>query len=174
MDKRSYEFDPCEIDGSNKIEETLDNWRPKEKTNQLKISQWRLKQNGENCNKSPGLDDLKKIMMHLKNKKSDSDIMKAFGIASETLVAIKREKYDPVDGISLDNQSKIYKEFERLEKNIIKIMSSLDYLCDILLIDTEQETKFRKILGIKKKKIESGYLSALKQKKRDKTNNEEE
>ncbi len=153
MSEASYEFDPCSIDGSDQEETvTLDNWKPS--TNKPKIipSKWRQDSIGNDFNQQPGIDELHKILMHLKRKVSDSDIMKAFGINAQTLVAIKKDKYDPVTGISLDNQSKIYKEFKRLENKIEKIMRGLNYIAEIMFIEKSDLTKFKKILN--KPKIE--------------------
>lgn len=148
--ERSYAFDPCTIDGSDKKEITIiDSWKPgAKKKDSLVMSQWRLNQNGNSHDLSPGIDELKKISVHLKNKHSDCDIMKLFGISSETLVAIKRGCYCPVDGISLDNQSKIHKEFMRLEKMLDKIKEALIFM----FAEEKNFDEFKKKLGIKSKK----------------------
>ena len=101
------------MDASCNEEITLDNWKPSTQKKHIQKSEWREKQNNGDFNQSPGIDELYKINMYLKKKYPDSEIMDVFGITSETLVAIKRNCYDPIDGISLDNQSKIYKEFLR-------------------------------------------------------------
>jgi hypothetical protein len=95
--------------------------------------------------------------MYLKKKASDSDIMKAFGINAETLVAIKKDKYDPVEGISLDNQSKIYKEFKRLENRIDSLFNGIDHIAECIFI-TEEDKKtyknsFKKTKAKKEKKV---------------------
>ena len=84
--------------------------------------------------------------MHLKKKISDAEIMKAFGITAETLVAIKRHKYDPIDGISLDNQSKIYKQFSSLQEQIESQMRGLNHLADIIFrfVDKKEKEEFKK------------------------------
>src|SRR6185369_10416128 len=91
--EQSYNFDPCTLDDSQDDEVTLDNWKPTPKNDGIIQSEWRQKQIGNNFNQQPGIDELKKIDMYLKKKKSDADIMRAFGINAETLVAIKKNKY---------------------------------------------------------------------------------
>jgi len=143
MSETSYDFDPCTLDNSQDDEEiTLDNWKPRTKSNEIIQSEWRQKQIGNNFNQEPGMDELKKIEMYLKKKKSDSDIMKTFGINAETLVAIKKNKYCPIDGISMDNLSKIYSEFKSLGTQILKLQRSSDYLSKILFIDPNDLKKY--------------------------------
>lgn len=153
--ERSYAFDPCSIDGSDQEEVTLDSWKPSVKKDNLVMSEWRQTQNANSHDLSPGIDELKKIAAYLKKKKSDSDIMKAFGISSETLVAIKRGCYSPVDGISLDNQSKIHKEFVRLQKNLDKLKDTLLFIGEIMFTDDEMHKEFKKKLGLKPKKAKT-------------------
>jgi uncharacterized protein YktA (UPF0223 family) len=143
MSERSYEFDPCSIDGSDKEKVTLDSWKPTEHNPEIVASKWREQQIGNNFNQQPGIDELQKIQMYLKRKAPDSEIMKAFGITSETLVAIKKDKYDPVEGISLDNQSKIYKEFKRLEERIDSLLRGIDYIGDCLYTDDLSKFHFK-------------------------------
>jgi hypothetical protein len=149
----SYEFDPCSIDESDKEEEpvTLDNWKPSTQQPKIVASQWRQDAIGTNFNQQPGLDELHKIHMFLKKKAADADIMKAFGITAETLVAIKKEKYDPIDGIALDNQSKIYKEFRKVEEKIEGFVRGLNYIAEIMFIDKEEKAKFKKSMKKPKK-----------------------
>ncbi len=120
----------------------------------LHKSEWRAEQNKGDYKQEPGIDDLYKINMHLKKKFPDHEIMEVFGITSETLVAIKRNCYDPVDGISLDNQSKIYKEFERVNKKLHKIKLALKYLADNHL-NEEHGMMIKKLLGMIVKNKES-------------------
>ena len=142
----SYEFDPCSIDESDKEEEpvTLDNWKPTEHKPKIIASQWRQDAIGTNFNQQPGIDELNKIHMYLKKKASDCEIMKAFGITAETLVAIKKDKYDPVDGISLDNQSKIYKEFKRLEDRIDSLLRGIDYIAECMFTTKKDKAAYKK------------------------------
>ena len=153
----SYEFDPCSIDESDKEEEpvTLDNWKPTEHKPKIIASQWRQDAIGTNFNQQPGLDELNKIHMYLKKKASDSDIMKAFGINAETLVAIKKDKYEPVDGISLDNQSKIYKEFKRLEDRIDSLLRGIDYVAECMFSSKKDKAAYKKSFK-KPKKVSPG------------------
>lgn len=148
----SYSFDPCSIDGSNEEEITLDNWKPTVKTDRLVMSEWRLNQNGTNHDLDPGIDELKKIQSYLRKKRSDSDIMKMFGVSSETLVAIKKGCYSPVDGISMDNLSKIQKEFAALEKKIERHKETLIFMGEIMFTDIEMLKDFNKKLGRRDKK----------------------
>ncbi len=146
MGERSYEFDPCEVDGSNQEEpESLDNWKPSLKKKAIVQSEWRKNQIGDNFNQQPGIDELKKIYMFLNKKASDAEIMQTFGITAEMLVAIKKEKYDPVDGISLDSQSKIYKEFENLGKQISKLRRMIDEMVNIMFPDKEGKDAFKEL-----------------------------
>lgn len=145
MSEASYEFDPCSIDGSDKEEPvTLDNWKPTEKKSKIVMSKWRQETNGTNYNQQPGIDELNKILMFLKKKASDTEIMQAFGITAETLVAIKKDKYDPVDGISLDNQSKIYKEFKRLEDRIESLLRGINHIAECIFIDKKDKAAYKK------------------------------
>jgi hypothetical protein len=144
MGNRSYEFDPCSIDGSDKEGVTLDNWKPNTMKPEIVQSEWRKNQIADNNNQQPGLDDLKKIKMFLSQKKSDAEIMKVFGITAEMLVAIKKDKYSPVDGISLDNQSKIYKEFTRLETKILLLEAAINYIAEAIFFDKDSKKEFLK------------------------------
>jgi DNA-binding Xre family transcriptional regulator len=157
MAEESYTFDPCSIDGSDKEKVTLDNYKPTVHKPLIVPSSWRQNQIGDNFNQQPGMDELKKIMMYLKRKASDSEIMKAFGITAETLVSIKKDKYDPVEGISLDNQSKIYKEFKRLEDRIDSLLRGINFISECMFTDRiskdAYKKSFRKPKKEKKEKI---------------------
>jgi DNA gyrase/topoisomerase IV subunit A len=151
MSEQSYEFDPCSIDGSDKEEVTLDSWKPKAKIEGMPLSQWRQDQIGSNFNQQPGIDELNKIHAFIKQRKSDSDIMKAFGITAETLIAIKKDKYDPVEGISLDNQSKIYKEFKRLEERIDSLLRGINHIAECMFTTKADKAAYKKSLKKPKK-----------------------
>lgn len=157
MSEASYDFDPCSIDGSDQEDEevTLDNWKPSEKKSKIVASKWRQEQIDGNYNQQPGLDELNKIHMYLMKKESDSDIMNAFGINAETLVAIKKDKYDPVDGISLDNQSKIYKEFNRLEDRIDSLLRGIDYIAECMFSSKKDKAAYKRSFK-KPKKVSPG------------------
>lgn len=152
MMSASYEFDPCSIDGSDK-EVTLDSWTPTVKEVGVPKSEWRQKQNDGNQNQQPGIDELKKINMFLKRKYPDHQIMDAFGITSETLVAIKRECFSPVTGISLDNQSKIYKEFTSIDKKLDRVFEALKFLVDNVFStkDSAKRMAFKTLISTPKK-----------------------
>jgi len=164
MSEASYEFDPCSIDDSDKEEEpiTLDNWKPTEHKPKIVASQWRQDSIGTNFNQQPGFDELQKIHMYLKKKASDSDIMKAFGISAETLIAIKKEKYDPVDGISLDNQSKIYIEFKRLEDRIDSLLRGIDYIAECMFSSKKDKAAYKKSFKKPKKAKPGAKVSSPK------------
>lgn len=141
----SYEFDPCTIDGSDEVkgEITLDNWKPSPKKNVIVQAQWRKEQIGDNFNQEPGIDEITKINMYLKKKKPDSEIMRVFGINAETLVAIKKGLYCPVEGIALDNLSKIHAEFNRLNNALTKVRRGIEYLAETLFIDKKDLQDFK-------------------------------
>jgi len=149
MGDLSYEFDVCSVDGSDK-EVTLDEWKPSVKDNSIQKSEWRKNQNNGDYDQQPGLDELKKINMYLKKDYPDSQIMDTFGISSETLVAIKRGCYDPIEGISLDNQIKIYKEFSRLNQKIGKLNRKIEQFQEVFRFifekDEEKRAFFEKIM----------------------------
>lgn len=168
MTAGSYTFDPCSIDGSNEV--TLDNWKPTHTRPKLVPSKWRAAQNGDNSNQDPGIDDLKKIAMHLKNRCPDADIMKMFAITAETLVAIKRNCYSPVEGISLDNQSKIYKEFAKIEKKLLKIKDAMDFAADNLIKDKMVRKQFKTLsrMAYPKKRIDDSDEEEQHGKRRNK------
>ena len=148
MSEASYEFDPDNINESDEDAEveTIDNWKPSVKKSTIEPSQWRQKQIDGNYNQLPGLDELQKIHMYIKKKASDADIMHTFGIAAETLIAIKKNNYDPIDGISLDNQSKIYKEFNRLNDKIASLLRGLNHMAKIMFIDKKERDEYKNSL----------------------------
>lgn len=157
MKKKSYQFDPCSIDGSDQEDISLDDWKPTVKTPKIVQSKWRQESIGDDFNQQPGLDELRKIHTYLKKKASDAEIMRAFGISAETLIAIKKDNYSPVEGISLDNQSKIYKEFKRLEAKILSLSRGMKHIGKIMFIDEEEKLAFKKAMkkpkSVKKKKL---------------------
>lgn len=145
MKEKSYEFDPCELDGSNLENEeniTLDNWQPSEKKKKLIQSEWRKNSIGKDFNQEPGIDDLKKINLYIKQKYSDSQIMNFFGINAETLIAIKQHRYSPFDGIQLDTYEKIHNEIKLMNDKIKYLQNGLDYLSNILLIESKDKEHF--------------------------------
>jgi hypothetical protein len=143
----SYHRDDCDT-------VTLDNWAPSEKVSAVPKSQWRQEQNKGDFNQHPGLDELRKINKYLKKGYPDHQIMESFGITSETLVAIKRECYSPVTGISLDNQSKIYKEFARIDKKLDRVFAAFKLLSDNVFDskDTAKRLLFKTLISPPKKK----------------------
>ena len=121
---------------------TLDNWEPSPKTNEIAQSNWRKELIGDDINQQPSIDDLRKIKMYLGKDAADSDIMKKFGITAETLVAIKKDKYCPVDGIKLDNLSKIHKHFDYIEKKLHYLTRANNYMSKLLFVDDISMKKF--------------------------------
>jgi len=153
--KERYEYDPSAVDISSN-DGTLDNWKPRVRKKTIVKSEWRQMQNAGNHNQQPGIDEIKKINGYLKRKYPDFEIMDAFGISAETLVAIKRDCYCPVDGISLDNLSKIYKEFTRLENRLAKLTDAIKFIADNAFNDSygaKRET-LRQLIKVRKKEPE--------------------
>lgn len=135
MIEESYEFDPCTIDGSDQSTDgfqSIDDWKPTPKSKRIPKSEWRQVANQGRFDNKPGLDDIRKIEGFLKKKYDDYDIMETFGINAQTLIAIKTGNYDPIDGISLDNQSKIYREFKEVATDIHNLRMALTMIADIL------------------------------------------
>ncbi len=75
---------------------TLDNWTPSDKELVLQKSGWRTQQNANKYNLLPGADELRKINAFLKKKYPDYQIMEAFGINCDILMAIKHDCYSPI------------------------------------------------------------------------------
>lgn len=69
--------------------------------------------------------------------------MRVFGINAETLVAIKKGRYCPVEGIALDNLSKIHAEFNRLDNALTKVRRGIEYLAETLFIDKKDLQDFK-------------------------------
>jgi hypothetical protein len=92
--------------------------------------------------------------MHLKQRKSEHEIMDAFGIDAKTLLAIKSDRYCPVDGIKLDNLSKIYKGFEHIEKRLDTMYQALNLLADNAFDEnqTAKRLQFKTLVKLTKKK----------------------
>jgi DNA-binding Xre family transcriptional regulator len=148
MKEEFYEFDPCEIDESYDEEEdenenSLDNWKPVLVRKQIVQSKWRKDQIKDNANQQPNLDDIRKIHMHLNKDVPDSEIMQVFGISCETLVAIKKDKYCPVDGIKFDTLSKIYKHFDFLERKLKYLSRANNYISKLIFMDDISLKKFK-------------------------------
>lgn len=169
MIEESYEFDPCTIDGSDQSTDgfqSIDDWKPTPKSNRIPKSEWRQTANQGRFDNKPGMDDLRKIESFLKKKYDDYDIMETFGINAQTLIAIKTGNYDPLDGISLDNQSKIYREFKKVSSEIHKLRLALTMVADIL-------AEGMPCILVDSFKMSIGY-QAIKKKERSKQLAEEE
>lgn len=150
-----YEFDPTTFDESEDEQITLDNWKPSKKESKIIQSEWRKRQIGTNFNQEPGVDDLKKIQMFLKKKRPDAEVMTAFGISAEVLVAIKKGFYCPMEGINMDNINKIQKEFKRVDEIIKKLRRGADYIAEILFIDKKDLKKYKDCCDGRKGKKDS-------------------
>jgi hypothetical protein len=139
MNDKSYFFDPCDLDEEDKLDDgiTLDNWKPRDRKKGLVQSDWRQNQIGKDFDQQPGIDDITKIESFLRKKVSDPEIMKYFGISADTLVAIKKGTYCPVEGIHLDNLSKIQKEFKTITRKLSLLQRGADYISKILFISEE-------------------------------------
>jgi len=125
-------------------EVTLDNWTPTKKEEKFIIpSEWRKKSINDNHNQEPGLNDLKKINYYVKKNYPDVEIMRAFGLAAETLIAIKTNKYSPIHGISMDNLCKIQKEFLKIERSIQLLKNGMNYIAHTLFIEKEDLDSYK-------------------------------
>jgi len=146
MEEQIYEFDPCSLDDHDEDDEefvSIDTWKPHVKKPKLVQSNWRKELIGNNFNQEPNHDDLIKIQHYLKKKFADSEIMTAFGISAEILVAIKKGKYDPLDGIALDTLSKIHYEFDRLQEKIDKIIRGMHYISREIFVDKNKMQAYK-------------------------------
>ena len=153
-----YEFDLDSLDDTD-IDDgysivSLDDWEPEKKTKTVPKSQWRSDYKDADPCQRPGLDEIRKINFYIKNKYPDHQIMDSFGISAEILVAIKSRNYCPVDGISLDNLSKIQKEFEKIDKKIELIYKALQFFADngFNEADSFKRSAFKGIISRSKKK----------------------
>ena len=76
---------------------TLDEWHPSPKNNAFRIpSKWRIKQ----AARMPGLDDVRKICVYIRNGVNEDEIMKVFKIKQKTLNEIRENRYDPVSSFA--------------------------------------------------------------------------
>jgi hypothetical protein len=132
----------------------LDDWKPALKKDSLTQSQWRKTQIADNYHQQPGLDEIRKIQRHIESDQNHHDIMKAFGIDAKTLLAIKDNRYSPVEGIKLDNLSKIYKGFESLEKRFDCLYLALNLLADNVFAGKNDQLrlKFKSLIKQTKQK----------------------
>lgn len=163
----SYEIDPCSLDESDydydeNVNINIDNWKPTAKRKTIIPSKWRQEQINGNFNQEPSIDDLKKILTYIKNDYSDAEIMHSFGINAKTMTAIKENRYSPVDGISLDNLSKIYSEFNKTHRAIEKIYELLNFFKHILMIKDSDFKDYQK----KKKEEQSQKAKKAREKKK--------
>jgi hypothetical protein len=127
---------------------SIDDWKPRKKYKGLCMSEWRELQNNGDFDRNPSLDDLRKIKSHLNKNCPDADILKMYGINAETLIAIKRNYFCPVDGIKNDFETKFFNKYKYLEESIRKIKNSLDFLGDHIFEDEKIRKNFRKKAGI--------------------------
>jgi hypothetical protein len=136
---------------------SLDDWKPTESKYKIISSDWRKNEIGDNFNQRPELDDLLKIRKYLKKEVPDYQIMEAFGISSDILLAIKKDKYCPVEGILKDLYSQqiddfkkqINSDFRDIKKKVAVIAKQLDILAKT---ETPKNVKTR---------AEENYVQAL-------------
>ena len=78
--------------------------------------------------------------------------MDAFGIDAKILIAIKTDRYSPVEGIKLDNLSKIYKAFEKIERRLDDVCQALNLLVDNTFKKDQAATRtlFKSLITITK------------------------
>ncbi len=135
---------------------TLDNWKPADRTSVLVKSAWRDAVNGGNYNQMPALDELRKITANINKKYPDHQIMEAFGISAETLAAIKKDRYCPIDGISLDSQGKIYREFDRIHKRLERYQMAFNFIADNCIKDKHNINRglLKNLIKLKKEKLD--------------------
>jgi hypothetical protein len=133
---------------------SLDDWKPEIKKSDVLQSQWRKNQINDNYHQMPGLDELRKIKRHIEADKNHHDIMKSYGIDAKVLLAIKEDRYCPVEGIKMDTLSKIYKGFEALEKRFDCLYTALNLLADNGFSDkeTSKRMQFKSLIKLSKKK----------------------
>lgn len=173
MQELSYEFDPCSLDGSDQDVNyvSIDDWTPRVVPPRVPKSDWRAAQNNGCHDNQPGIDDINKIKMYIKKRFADAQIMDVFGITAETLVAIKNNHFCPIEGITLDNQSKIYNEFNKITKITNKLYEALAYLSDTLLLEnTFEKASFEAMIdyvSIKKRQDKEQKRAELKAKKKE-------
>jgi hypothetical protein len=160
IDIYTYEDSDLEVGNKRKLidEEndgiTLDNWQPSIKKSKIIQSEWRKKANNGNYNIKPDLDDLLKIRKYLKNGYADYEIMQAFGLSSEIFLAIKKNKYCPVEGILQDNlterlekfESKIIADFRETRKKVNALSKEINSMKGIIPENKEIKSK-NKILA---------------------------
>lgn len=178
MIEDSYYFDPTILDGSdldldneNQVTKkegihdfvSIDEWKPTvKKEKKITPSAWRQKQIGDDYNQQPGIDELHKIQQYIKKKYPDAEIMNAFGLRAETMKAIREDRYCPVDGIELDNLSKIYIQFQIIKKDISDLHKSTTFILDTLFPKgnkNEAFVKYKNKLKEKKKVVKITRLS---------------
>ena len=100
---------------------------------------------GDDFNQSPNLDDVRKIRMHLKKGYPDFEIMEHFGVPSEILAAIKKNKYCPAEGILLDDFEKIYKEITAIKIETTSTKKSIDFIVKKICPEPEQLEEYKKL-----------------------------
>jgi hypothetical protein len=126
---------------------TLDTWKPSEKKEGLIQSNWRREKIGDNFNQHVDYSDLRKIKAYLKKNASDYEIMRVFGITAEKLVAIKKNKYTPENGIEPDN-----KELDAIEDKLIILKIAIDYIAEMIFISEESRLDYESSCRKKAKK----------------------
>lgn len=125
---------------------TLENWQPTLQKSQLIPSKWRLKIVKNNPNQHPDKNELLKIRRYIKRRVSDCEIMTAFGLSAETMIAIKKNNYDPIEGVGMDSQYKIIREFKEINFKIEALYRGMHFIASKIFTEKEQMDEFRKEL----------------------------
>jgi hypothetical protein len=148
----TYDFDPEILDRmEDDFEEeeiSIDDWKPREKSSIPKLvqSEWRRKLIGNDFNQEPDIDDVKKIKMYIKKKCSDAEIMATFGISADVLIAIKKNRYDPGDGIRADYIDKIYKVLKEQAAINKQTSKALEFISGAIFNTSEQIKAYKEHL----------------------------
>lgn len=175
----SYEFNPEIFDILNETTCSLDDWKPKQKFKRLVISKWREEYNEGKIDGDASLDDVEKIKSYIKKGYGDAEIMGAFAISCETMIAIKNNSYTPGDGIQRDLDS-VYNEFlnfredmkERVtklehdrkvlleykkdtQKRIERFYRTFEFISDIMFVDPKMNRMFYRKLRIPKDDVKA-------------------
>lgn len=107
---------PHVTNDENYIPVSLDDWKPREKTNIYRVpSEWRVAQNRRKSTKEePGNDDFIKINAYLRNGVPDQEILDTFNLHKKILNKIKLGLYCPFTGV-LKSEEEKQKEFLRTQ-----------------------------------------------------------
>lgn len=106
---------------------SIEDWRPSViKRRTVPISAWRQAQIAGNYNQKVGARDLKKIQGFIKRGAPEFEILESFGISAETLIAIKKNRYEAGTGIVDDRVEFVLEDIKPLLKKAHKYRKALD------------------------------------------------